>query len=80
MNSKYMNDAELSARDDIARIIRERKKETGMTIEQLAIKSNLTSAHVCGMYSESSSIIPSFRSMIRILDALGLKEVTIRWK
>jgi len=80
MNSKYMNDAELSARDDIARIIRERKKETGLTIEQLASKSNLTSTYLCGMYSDNSSIIPSFRSMIRILDALGLKEVTIRWK
>ena len=81
MNSKkYLNDAELSARDDVARQIRELKKNSGLTIPQLAAIADLTPGHLCEIYREDGDKIPSFRSMIRILDALGLKEVTIRWK
>jgi DNA-binding phage protein len=81
MNSKkYLNDAELSARDDVARQIRNIKEEKGITITQLADDSGITSGHLCELYREDGDKIPSFRSMIRIFDALGLKEITIRWK
>lgn len=80
MNKKYLNDAELSARDDVASQIRKIKEEKGMTITQLANDSGLTNGHLCEIYREDGDKIPSFRSMIRIFNALGLKEITIRWK
>jgi len=80
MNKKYLNDAELSARDNVARQIRKIKEEKGMTITQLANDSGLTSGHLCEIYRADGDKIPSFRSMIRIFNALGLKEITIRWK
>lgn len=77
---KYMNTAELSARDDVARQIRELKKEKNMTISDLAIDSNISDTHLCAIYKEDGTVVPRFSTMIRIFDALGLKEVTIRWK
>lgn len=76
----YMSTAELSARDDMARQIRELRKEKGMTVKELAYKAEIGQVHLCEIFSEVAGNCPSFRSMIRIFDALGLKEVTIRWK
>lgn len=80
MNRKYMNTAELSARDDVARKIREFRKEKNMTIDELANASELSNTHLCEIFSKDGDKIPSFRSMIRIFDALGLKEITIKWR
>ena len=78
--SKYMTTAELTARDDVARQIRELKKEKDMPTLNLGIDAQLSSPTLCEIYREDGTACPSFRSMIRIFDALGLKEVTIRWK
>lgn len=78
--SKYMTTAELSARDDVARQIREIKEEKNIPTINLGIDSQLSSATLCEIYREDGTACPSFRSMIRIFDALGLKEVTIKWK
>ena len=77
---KYMNTAELFARDDVARQIREIKKEKGISIGRLSANAQISSTSLCEIYREDGAGCPSFRSMIRIFDALGLKEVTIKWK
>lgn len=78
-NGKYMNDIEMAARDDVARQIRELRKETGMTLQELGDKSFMSPVHLCETYREDGYRVPSFRSMIRVFNALGLKEVTIKW-
>lgn len=77
---KYMNTAELFARDDVARQIREIKEEKKISTIKLGSDAQLSSATLCEIYREDGTACPSFRSMIRIFDALGLKEITIKWK
>lgn len=79
-NGKYMNTAELTARDDVARQIRELKKERKVPTIALGVDASLSPVTLCEIYREDGDTCPSFRSMIRIFDALGCKEVTIRWR
>lgn len=79
-NKKYMSTAELTARDYLAQLIRETKKKKGISTKALCIDADLQPATLCEIYREDGTVCPSFRSMIRILNALGLKEVTIKWR
>ena len=74
-----MNEEEIKARDDVARQIRELKKKKAFTIDSLADKADISSVQLCDIYRENGDKFPSFKSMIRIFNALGLKEITIRW-
>lgn len=75
-----MNDEVLNAREDVARQIRGLRSEQNLTIEKLADKADISPVQLCDIFKEHGDKFPSFKSMIRVFNALGLKEVTIRWK
>ncbi len=78
-NRKYLSTEELKARDDLARQIRTLKQKSNMTITDIAVEADISNSHLSELFSETGDAVPSFQTMIRIFNALGLKEVTIRW-
>lgn len=78
-SKKYLTTEELKARDDVARQIKALKAEKGFTILDLAEKSDISNSYLCELFREDGDTVPSFQTMIRVFNALGLKEVTIRW-
>lgn len=79
-SKKYLTTEELKARDDVARQIKTLKREKNLTIADIAISADISNSHLCELFREDGEAVPSFQTMIRVFNALGLKEVTIRWK
>ena len=76
---KRITAAEINARDDVARLIRELREKNGMSISDLADEADLSVTHLYDLFKDCGDRFPSFNSMVRIFNALGLKEITIRW-
>ena len=78
--NKVVGTAEVIARDNVAKQIRELKAEKGLTITDLAIDADISDTYLCAVYREDGMTFPSFETMIRIFNALGQKEITIKWE
>lgn len=79
MNKSPMNARTLRGMDSIAKVIQEELKRQGLNYTQLARLSQVERKTIMKMAHEP--YMPShLGTYIEVLDALGLKEITITWR
>ena len=79
MNKSPMNARTIAGMDSVAKVIQEELKRQNMSYSQLARLSGIERKTIMKMAHEP--YYPShFGTYIEVLDALGLKEITITWR
>ena len=79
MNKSPMNARTIAGMDSVAKVIQEELKRQNMSCSQLARLSGVERKTIMKMAHEP--YYPShFVTYIEVLDALGLKEITITWR
>ena len=79
MNKSIMNHRTLKGMNSIAKVIQEHMKEQGISYSELARRSGVERKTIMRISHEP--YMPShLGTYIEVLDALGLKEITITWR
>ena len=79
MNKSPMNARTIAGMDSVSKVIQEELKRQNMSYSQLARLSGVERKTIMKMAHEP--YYPShFGTYIEVLDALGLKEITITWR
>lgn len=79
MNRTIMNMNTLNALDNLSAVIRKEMNKKGFNAVTLAEKAGVDRKMIYPLLHEPYKA-PNFGNLIAILDVLGLKEVTIKWK
>lgn len=79
MNRTIMNINTLNALDNLSDVIRKAMKEKGFNATILSEKAGVDRKMIYPLLHEPYKA-PNFGNLIAILNVLGLKEVTIKWK
>lgn len=79
MNRTIMNINTLKALDNLSTVIRNEMKEKGFNAVTLAEKAGVDRKMIYPLLHEPYKA-PNFGNLVAILNVLGLKEVTIKWK
>lgn len=78
-NRIISNRQTVKAMDSVARVLNERMKEAGLIVAALARKSGIERKTIAPMVNGPYKM-PHFENMINVLDAAGLKSITITWR
>ena len=79
MNRVICNATILRALDDLSLTIRDKMKAEGFNASSLANKADVSRKMIYPLLHEPYTA-PNFNNLIAILDALGLDEITIKWR